>query len=364
MRITSIRCYRQWQPFTAGTYATSAGAADGFDSLVVAVDTDEGIAGWGEMAPLGSFYDPAFSGGARAAVGIVSEALRGTDPGLHRRRTELLDGALRGHAYAKSAFDMACWDVAAKAAGRPLCEALGGRFGHSVELYRSISPDSPEAMAAAARGYVAAGYRRLQVKVGADPDVDARRLAAVREAVGGAVTLYADANGGWTTGQALTFVRAAAAAEFTLEQPCATLDECAVVRRHSPHPMVLDESIDSVAVLTAVAHDRTCDGITIKIARVGGVTRAAQMRDMAVELGLQVTVEDTGGASIDTAAILHLSLSTPEHARAHTVDFNAWVTVDNADGIPAVEAGSLTPPDGSGLGVTVREAALGEPIGE
>ena len=247
MRITSIRCFRQWQPFVAGTYATSAGAAEGFDSLVVAVDTDEGITGWGEMAPLGSFYDPAFSGGARAAAGVVTEALHGTDPGLHRRRTELLDRALRGHAYAKSAFDMACWDVAARAAGRPLCEALGGRFGHSVDLYRSISPDSPEAMAAAARGYVDGGYRRLQVKVGGDPNVDAQRLAAVRDAVGGAVVLYADANGGWTTGQALTFVRASAGAEFTLEQPCATIEECAAVRRHCPHPMVLDESIDSVA---------------------------------------------------------------------------------------------------------------------
>ena len=166
MRITGIRCYRQWQPFVRGTYTTSGGAADGFDSLVVAVDTDEGMTGWGELAPLGSFYDPAFSGGARAAVGIVTEALRGADPGLHRERTELLDRALRGHAYAKSAFDMACWDVAAKAAGRPLYEALGGRFGRSIDLYRSISPDSPEAMAAAARAYVDAGYRRLQVKVG------------------------------------------------------------------------------------------------------------------------------------------------------------------------------------------------------
>ena len=69
MRITSIRCYRQWQPFVTGTYATSAGTADGFDSLVVAVDTDEGMTGWGEMAPLGRSTTPAFSGGARAAVG-------------------------------------------------------------------------------------------------------------------------------------------------------------------------------------------------------------------------------------------------------------------------------------------------------
>ena len=81
MRITRIRCYRQWQPFVPGTYATSAGTADGFDSLVVAVDTDEGMTGWGEMAPLGSFYDPAFSGGARAAVGIVSRGAAWRRPG-------------------------------------------------------------------------------------------------------------------------------------------------------------------------------------------------------------------------------------------------------------------------------------------
>ena len=311
MRITSIRCYRQWQPFVTGTYATSAGTADGFDSLVVAVDTDEGMTGWGEMAPLGSFYDPAFSGGARAAVGIVSEALHGIDPGLHRERTELLDRALRGHEYAKSAFDMACWDVAAKALGRPLCEALGGRFGHSVDLYRSIPPDSPEAMATAACGYVTAGYRRLQVKVGGDPQEDARRLAAVREAVGETVVLYADANGGWTTGQALTFVRTAAAAEFTLEQPCATVDECAVVRCHCPHPMVLDESIDSVAALTAVATIGSVTGSRSRSPVSAGYPGRPDARHGG-RAGLQVTVEDTG-----------VPRSTPQRSCTCAVDAGA-----------------------------------------
>ena len=257
---------------------------------------------------------------------------------------------------------MACWDATARASEQPLCDALGGRFGERVALYRSVPPDTPEAMAKVAAAYVAGGYRRLQVKVGGDPAVDAERLAAVRAAAGGDVVLFADANAGWNTGAALAFLRAARTLEFTLEQPCPTVGECAAVRRHCPHPMVLDESIDSPAALTGVAHDRVCDGVTLKIARVGGVTRAAQMRDLAVELGLAVTVEDTGGASIDTAAMLHLSLSTPASARLHTVDFNAWVTVDNAAGIPAAIDGELAPPDGPGLGVTVHESALGEPF--
>ena len=125
---------------------------------------------------------------------------------------------------------------------------------------------------------------------------------------------------------------------------------------------MLDESIESLADLLLSHHHGTADGITIKLSRVGGVTRAALIRDVAVELGVQVTVEDGGGASIDTAAIVQVSLSTPERMRLHTVDFNAWVSVDNADGMPPREEGALGRPARPGLGVEVREAALGAPI--
>jgi hypothetical protein len=81
-----------------------------------------------------------------------------------------------------------------------------------------------------------------------------------------------------------------------------------------------------------------------------------------VELGLRVTVEDTGGADIDTAAMLHMTLSTPAAQRGPTVDFNAWVTVRNASGLPAPGGGRLVPAPGAGLGVDVLEDGLGEPF--
>ena len=140
-------------------------------------------------------------------------------------------------------------------------------------------------------------------------------------------------------------------------------DDCRAVRPHCPHPLVLDECIDSLPALLAAQRDGVADGVTIKIARVGGVGPAALLRDVAVELGLPVTVEDTGGSDIDTAAMAHLSLSTPEELRIHTVDFNAWVTVGNATGMPPAEGGRLRAPDGPGLGVEVRLEALGEPFG-
>jgi cis-L-3-hydroxyproline dehydratase len=360
--IAEIRAYRQWQPFEAGTYGTSSGEAAGFDSLIVAVETASGITGWGEMAPLGSFYSEAFAAGARAGVAELAPKLVGADAAQPRRIVELLDRHLRGHPYVKSALDMACWDAAARARGQPLCAALGGRFGEAVELYRSLPPLPPPEAVELARRHLASGYRRLQVKVGGDPREDAERLLAVRDAAGSGTVLFADANGGWTTAQARRFVRAVGDVDYTLEQPCASLHECHAVRRDCPVPLVLDESIETLPAVLAAWQQGIADGITIKISRAGGVTRAAALRDVAVELGLMVTVEDTGGATIDTAAMLHLSLSTPARQRLHTVDFNAWVSVDNATGLPAPSAGGLAPPGGPGLGVTVLEHELGEPF--
>jgi L-alanine-DL-glutamate epimerase-like enolase superfamily enzyme len=359
--ITAIRAYRQWQPFAEGSYATSGGSADGFDSVIVAVSLESGVTGWGEMAPLGAFYSEAFPAGARAGVAELAPQLLGVDAAQPRLVAARMDEVMRGQAYVKSALDMACWDAAAREQGRPLCEALGGRFGDAAELYRSLPPVDPAEAADTARRHVAAGYRRLQVKVGGDPLVDAERLAAVRDAAGAGVQLVADANGGWSSADAIRFL-CAAEGDYRLEQPCASLEECAIVRRRCPVPMLLDESIDSLGALLAAWRAGTADGVTIKLSRVGGITPAALIRDTAVELGLRVTVEDTGGAGIDTAAMLHMTLSTPAPHRGPTVDFNAWVTVQNASGLPAPVDGRLAPAPGAGLGVDVLEDRLGEPF--
>ena len=361
MTIRRIRAFRQWQPFRDGPYACSGGSADGTDSTIVAVTDTDGVTGWGEAATLGAFYDPAFAAALRAGLTELAPQLIGgaSAPAavLHRA-----DRLLKGHPYVKAPLDMALWDLAGRRAGAPLCELLGGRHGDGVDLYNAISPAAPDAMAARARTFRERGYRRLQVKLGDDPDRDAERLAAVRAEVGAGVPLFGDANGLYSTAQARRLLRAAAGVDFWLEQPCATYEECRAVREHCALPMVLDESIDSLAALLRAAHDGVADGVTLKLSRIGGVTRTALLRDVAVELGLHVTVEDTGGADLDTAAIAHVSLSTPAQRRLHTVDFNAWVTVANATGMPAPVDGRLRAPDGPGLGVDVLEDALGAPF--
>ncbi len=333
-----------------------------FDSTIVALDTDEGITGFGEMAVISAVYTESFAAGARAGIADLAPLLLGADPTQPRAVLALLDGAMRGQPYVKSALDMACWDIAARVAGRPLYEALGARFGEAVPLYNVVTISSVDDAVALARDLVADGYRRLQVKVGHAPEADAERLAAVRHAVGGGIVLFADANGSFTAGGARRFLRATQDLEYTLEQPCRTYAECASVRRAADRPLVLDESIVTLADLLRAHRESVADGITIKLQRVGGLTPATLIRDVAVELGVEVTVEDAGGASLVTAAVVHLGLGTPERLRVHTCDFNTWVDVDHGTGLPPRADGAQKPPPGPGLGIEVDLQALGDPV--
>ena len=363
MQITAITAWAQWQPFVDGVYTCSGGrSAAGFDSTLVRIRTDAGLQGWGEYAPLGSFYDPAFVGGAREGLRLLAPLLLGADPRVPDALVRRMDLHLNGHPYAKSALDMACHDIAAQAIGLPLAEALGGRHGQTVPLYRSVAQAAPAAMAAKARQYVADGYRRIQVKVGLDVAEDIERMHQVLDVLPPGTVVYADANAAWRPAQAREFLRATRELAYTFEQPCATFDENASVRAACDRPLVLDESIDSLQALLRAQRERLVDGITIKIARVGGITKARLIRDVAVDCGLGVTIEDTGGAQIDTAAMAHLSLGVPETHRTHSCDFHHWVTVANARFELRCADGAMDAPRAPGLGVQVDAEAFGTPF--
>lgn len=362
MKIVAARLYRQIQPFADGPYVCRGHAEEGFDSSIVALEAEDGTVGWGEAAPLGAFYAEAFPEAMRAGIERLLPLTLGQNPTAPERLADRLDAAMMGQPAVKSAIDMAAWDLAARLTGQPLSAALGGADGEAVPLYRSIGQASPDAMAERAAALVARGYRRLQVKVGAEPLEDVARLRAVREAVGDDIPLYADANGGWPLVDALRFVAAAGDMDYYLEQPCMRYADNRQIARRCAKPMVLDEGIVQLEDLLTAHHDGVISGVTLKIARIGGIGPTRLLRDVAVALGLQVTVEDTGGSTINTAATAHMMISTPAALRAHSVDFMNWVTVANARGMPECQDGMLRPPEGPGLGVTVVEDRLGPPV--
>jgi cis-L-3-hydroxyproline dehydratase len=362
MRITRLLAYQVDLPLKEGSYNWSGGkSVSVFDSTVVRIETDAGLVGHGEVCPLGPAYLPAYGAGVRAGLAELGPHLLGEDPRELVRLNRLMEARLKGHAYVKSAVDMACWDLLGKAAGLPVCVLLGGRFGEAVDLYRAISQDAPERMAERVSGYRAEGYGKFQLKVGGDPDTDIARIRAVAAALQPGNVLVADANTGWLPHQAARVVRAVRDIDVYIEQPCISYAECLSLRRRTDHPFVLDESVDSVGMLLRAHADAAMDVVNLKISKLGGLTAARQARDLCVSMGVAMTIEDSWGGDIVTAAIAHLAHSTPEAFRFSATDFNSYVTRPIAEGAPVRVQGRMKASEAPGLGVTPLADALGEP---
>src|SRR6186713_2132273 len=363
MHITRIVAHRVELPLHETTYKWSGGKSVlVFDSTVVGVETDNGLIGYGEVCPLGPFYLPAYADGVRAGLRELGPHLIGEDPRQLGKLNRRMDAALKGHPYVKSGIDIACWDILGQSCGMPVCELLGGRFGESVRLYRAISQESPEQMADKVAGYRAEGYTRFQLKVGGDPDTDIERIRAVRAMLRPTDRLVADANTGWTQHEAMRVVRAVRDVDVYIEQPCLTYEECLAVRRHTDHPFVLDENIDSLDMLLRGKVDLAMDVVNLKISKLGGLTKTRQARDLCVSMGIAMTLEDSWGGDIATAAIAHLAHSTPTELLFTTTDFNSYVTVSNATGAPQRIDGRMAASTAPGLGIEPRREVLGSPV--
>lgn len=360
MRITRIFAHRVELPLVEGRYSWSGGkSVSVFDSTIVGVETDTGQVGYGEVCPLGPFYLPAYADGVRAGLRELAPHLIGEDPRELARLNHRMDAALKGHPYVKSGVDIACWDLLGQATGLPVCTLMGGRFGESVQLYRAISQEAPEAMASKVAGYRAEGYTRFQLKVGGDPDVDIERIRAVRALLAPTDRLVADANTGWVQHEAIRVSRAVGDLDVYIEQPCLTYEECLAVRRQIHQPFVLDENIDGLDVLLRARADLAMDVVNLKISKLGGLTKTRQVRDLCVSMGIGMTLEDSWGGDITTAAIAHLAHSTPEPLRFTATDFNSYVTVSTAEGAPRRVKGTMAASTAPGLGIRPRPEVVG-----
>ncbi|HYM90902.1 MAG TPA: mandelate racemase/muconate lactonizing enzyme family protein [bacterium] len=364
MRIARIDVFGYDLHYVHGSYVMSGGrVVTALPSTVVRLTTDDGLVGWGEVCPLGPAYLPAFAEGARTALRELAPALLGLDPQNLGLIHDRMDAALRGHGYAKSPVDMACWDLLGKAAGCAVATLLGGLRQASYPLYIAVPLGSAEEMAEYVRARRAEGIHRFQLKIGGDPYADRDRVERVLEATGEADIVIADANGGWSLQDAVVASRLLAPLpRVYLEQPCPTLEECLHVRRHTTLPMILDEVITDVPSFLRAVHAGAMEAINLKIGRVGGLAKARLIRDLAEALGLRLTIEDMWGGDIVTAAISQLAGST-RPGMLFTVSFmNDWVREHIAGHQPRSQGGVGFTSSAPGLGIEVDAKSLGHPL--
>ena len=363
MKISRISVFQVDLPLKEGSYNWSGGkSVEIFDSNIIPLETDEGITGFGEVCPLGPFYLPAYSAGVRSGMNELGPHLIGLDPINIEPINRFMDRAMKGHPYVKTGIDIACWDIMGKYTNQPICELLGGRYGDDFHLYRAISQQSPHEMAEKVSEYRSEGYRKFQLKVGGDPDLDIERIHEVSQVLKKGDKLIADANTGWVQHEALRVVKAVKDIDVYIEQPCNSYEECLSIRNHTNNPFILDEVIDGIDILFRAYGDSAMDIVNIKISKFGGLTKAKLARDLCVELGVSMTIEDSWGGDITTAAIAHLAHSTPTEFLFSSTDFNSYGTVKTAKGAPQRQSGRMAASKNSGLGVEPLMDVLGDPV--
>lgn len=365
MKITRISIYRKALKLKA-PYTLSGGRLSFrvLDASFVKLETDAGITGWGEGTPWGHTYVPAHGPGLRAGLAILVPAIIGLDPRRTDRIEQAMDKALPGHLYAKHPLDMACWDVFGKATELPVADLLGGRRKTGTPAASSTPFGTPEEMAATITGWRARGYIAHSAKIGGgDIAGNVERIRFLEKfRRPGEIILY-DVNRSWTRREAALVMNATDDLGVSFEQPGETLDDIAAIRRITRAPISVDESLVTLQDACRIARGGIAEIFGIKPNRVGGLTRARRMRDVAVAHGIQMFVMATGGTAMADLEAAHLAQSMPrEFIRA------CWSCQDMLDDDVAPGSGArcvdgfITVDDSPGFGIAPDENLLGDPV--
>ncbi|MQA06628.1 MAG: mandelate racemase [Streptosporangiales bacterium] len=362
MRITKVELYDVRYTAAGAPFVMSGGkVVSDLEGVVLKLHTDEGVVGWGEQTPFPS-YMAAHVDGAREALRVLGPAVVGADPRDVKRVQLLMRKALKGHHYARSAIDLACWDVLGKAADMPVAHLLGGVLQASFPVIRAIGIDTPDAMRAAAAAFAEEGYSRVQVKLGDDWRLDVERARACLTELADVETVVFDANTNWRKDQAVRVVTELGGRRY-VEQPCRTVDECLQVRERTGCLLILDETMCRGREIWSTLAGQAPDAAMLKLSRFGGITPLRQVRDFCEEMGVPVIIEDGGAGDVLAAASAQLAASTqPEWLFSGSLT-NVFVKERLSAVAPRHEAGRGTLPAGPGLGLgEVDEDLLGTPV--
>jgi L-alanine-DL-glutamate epimerase-like enolase superfamily enzyme len=358
LRIKDVEIYAFDIPLTE-PFRVSLGVISAANDVLVRIVTEEGLVGLGEASPFAPI-----TGDTQDTDLIMARSIREMIKGRNPLAVDALITEI-GHIVHSSpsivaAFDMALMDILGKAAGLPLFRLLGGDKG-TFETDITTGMDTPEKMAAGAGGHAARGYKNIKMKVGLDPDLDAERVQAVREAIGKDVRLRIDANQGWTVPQAIYALRKMERFNVQfVEQPVVAWDIAGLkaVRNESPIPVCADEALflpqDAMKLIKAEA----CDYFNIKLMKAGGVTNSVRIAHLADAANMRCMV----GCMLETRLALTAGAHVVASQRNITfadLDGNSDHTLDPIVGGMAVSSsGEITLPELPGLGVDVDPAFL------
>ena len=361
MKIKKVSLYRKEMPMICGKFTCSL--EPGVNNAVIIItriETDNGLVGYGESGAVGSYpmYAPSILAGSAE---LIEQHLLDKDPTQLGVIQQVMD-MIPGQGAIKAGFDIACWDILGKALEQPLHALLGGKLQEKAPLYRSITHAAPEEMVQTLHDWRLEGYRQFQFRVGhGEMQLDLARIQALLAEKRPEEMFTVDVAGNWRVDHALHILNRVRDLDFTIEQPCQSMEDCQSVRSRVHFPLKLDNSLNSVNdVLRAYAAD-ACDSIVLHINKFGGITPARMVRDIVSASTLGMTYSTQWGTEITTAALTHLALTTPPKNLITTIDAHNYSPMTVATNNPImVDNGEIwLANDDPGLGVTVDDSALG-----
>lgn len=332
--------------------------------LLVRIHTDEDISGLGEVSCTPRWSGEDSTTAAHFIQNYFAALLIEENPAHMDRLNGLVSSAIAGNHFTKAAIEMALWDIAGKAEGKPVYELMGGRAREVVPTKFSISGVEPVRAAEIASWAVNRGFTAMKVKVGIDPEGDVARVQAVSEAVGDKVKLGVDANGGW--GNADTAVRTIERLYdygiYFVEQPVPQYDVhgMAEVRRRIKLPVVADESVYTPQDAENLVRQSAADVFSVYVGKAGGIGPAKKIAEIAAAAGLGCTIGSNLELGIGSAAMLHLgSGCAAVTAEQFPCDIIGpfFYEGDIVLQPPDLKPGAAKVSDRPGLGVELDEAA-------
>jgi L-Ala-D/L-Glu epimerase len=353
MRIAALDVIPYALRFTE-PYVSARGAIDRREMALLRIGTDIGLDGLGEAVPL-TLRGHGSLAGVVAELRRLGESLVGTE--LAERLDDVQQPLAAGLSRpAAAALELARLDLAAKLLGKPVWRLLGAERHEPVPCNATLTAGDPRQVAAQAERWAELGFDTFKLKVGTGDDV--AQVEALREAVGSEARIRVDANGTWSTSEAVARLEAMERHGIELaEQPAATLEDLAAVRSRTPIPIAADESVASTDDARRAVDLGGCELATIKVAKVGGVGAARRIGGI---IGSYLSSALDGPVGIAAAA--HVAQVLPRTEASAGLAHGLATQLLFADTVAArrceVREGLLHLPEGAGLGVELDDSAL------
>lgn len=350
MKITRLECWTLELPL-AEPYTIFYETIDRSVNVILRVETDLGITGWGCAAP-----DLPVTGETAETVRndfnqFMEPILHGLDPLRYIRSHEALRNLLPSSPSALAMADIALYDLVSRYARLPLYQFLGG-YRDSIPTSYTIGILPVAETLKRARTLVEQGFFILKLKGGKNLDEDIEKMILLRQEFGKKIGLRFDGNQGYTADEALHFIRETASVGIEIIEQPTTKDDLQQLHRvtqESHLPIMADESLMTLLDVFHLTRNDAIDMVNIKLMKVGGITNCMHINSVAKAAGVEAMIGCMDECELGIAAGLHVALSRP-NIRHADLDGHLDLSHDPFKGIIRLDKGILYPGEGFGLG--------------